>query len=270
MTALDGETPGGASRWSASQRAAEPEPGRAGGGGAEHGEPSRVGRACCPPAILLVGFGALAVTNWSALRSATDSGQALLVVARDRGRVGRTRDPPPTLRGESLGAQRCAQRIRARSRRGARRALLPRREGGRAVPGRRLGPVRTTERRRPPPRPAEPVPAPPVANRFGSRQDRSRDSATPRVARPCSTANPTARSSSDSRASTSSRVPTTSCTSSRVRGRAGPRRRNQPRALCGNQGTQFYAVPAGVDPTAWTVLVWCRTFAVPVAHATPA
>ncbi len=41
-------------------------------------------------------------------------------------------------------------------------------------------------------------------------------------------------------------------------------------ALRGNQGTQFYAVPGGVDPTGWTVLVWCRTFAVPVAHATPA
>jgi hypothetical protein len=40
--------------------------------------------------------------------------------------------------------------------------------------------------------------------------------------------------------------------------------------LRGNRGTQFYDVPAGInleDPR--TVLVWCQTFAVPVANATP-
>ncbi len=40
-------------------------------------------------------------------------------------------------------------------------------------------------------------------------------------------------------------------------------------ALKGNQGTQNYAVPADVDLNApQTVLIWCRGFAVPVAHAT--
>ncbi|MGH8990305.1 MAG: DM13 domain-containing protein, partial [Acidimicrobiia bacterium] len=41
--------------------------------------------------------------------------------------------------------------------------------------------------------------------------------------------------------------------------------------LRGNQGTQFYDVPAGTEigDGSWTVLVWCQRFAVPVAHATP-
>jgi Electron transfer DM13 len=41
--------------------------------------------------------------------------------------------------------------------------------------------------------------------------------------------------------------------------------------LRGNRGTQYYAVPTGVaaDEGAWTVLVWCQTFGVPVAAATP-
>jgi hypothetical protein len=42
--------------------------------------------------------------------------------------------------------------------------------------------------------------------------------------------------------------------------------------LRGNRGTQFYDVPsgAGVDDGPWTLLVWCQTFGVPVANATPA
>jgi len=41
--------------------------------------------------------------------------------------------------------------------------------------------------------------------------------------------------------------------------------------LRGNAGTQYYDAPAGIDLTAgpWTVLVWCQTFGVPVANATP-
>jgi electron transfer DM13 len=41
--------------------------------------------------------------------------------------------------------------------------------------------------------------------------------------------------------------------------------------LRGNRGTQFYDVPAdvNVEDVPWTVLVWCETFAVPVANTTP-
>jgi hypothetical protein len=42
--------------------------------------------------------------------------------------------------------------------------------------------------------------------------------------------------------------------------------------LRGNVGTQFYDVPSDTNPTdgEWTVLVWCRVFAVPIAAAVPA
>jgi Electron transfer DM13 len=41
--------------------------------------------------------------------------------------------------------------------------------------------------------------------------------------------------------------------------------------LRGNQGTQYYEVPVDVNvgQGAWTVLIWCQTFGVPVANATP-
>jgi electron transfer DM13 len=41
--------------------------------------------------------------------------------------------------------------------------------------------------------------------------------------------------------------------------------------LRGNQGTQYYDVPArlAIDEGPWTVLIWCQTFGVPVANSTP-
>jgi hypothetical protein len=41
--------------------------------------------------------------------------------------------------------------------------------------------------------------------------------------------------------------------------------------LRGNQGTQYYEVPREIDigQGEWTVLIWCQTFGVPVANASP-
>ncbi len=41
--------------------------------------------------------------------------------------------------------------------------------------------------------------------------------------------------------------------------------------LRGNRGTQYYEAPVDVDigRGEWTVLIWCQTFGVPVANATP-
>jgi hypothetical protein len=42
-------------------------------------------------------------------------------------------------------------------------------------------------------------------------------------------------------------------------------------SLRGNRGTQFYDAPTAtdIDSGEYTVLVWCETFDVPVANATP-
>ena len=42
--------------------------------------------------------------------------------------------------------------------------------------------------------------------------------------------------------------------------------------LRGNRGSQFYDVGTRPDLGAgeWTVLIWCQTFSVPIANATPA
>jgi hypothetical protein len=42
--------------------------------------------------------------------------------------------------------------------------------------------------------------------------------------------------------------------------------------LRGNRGSQFYDVAPQTDLGAgrWTVLIWCQTFSVPIANATPA
>ena len=41
--------------------------------------------------------------------------------------------------------------------------------------------------------------------------------------------------------------------------------------LRGNRGTQFYDVAGDADLGGgpWTVLIWCETFSVPIANATP-
>jgi hypothetical protein len=50
--------------------------------------------------------------------------------------------------------------------------------------------------------------------------------------------------------------------------RTGPGDGPELDALRGNQGTQYYEVPAGTAPgPGWTVLVWCRAFGVPIANA---
>jgi len=77
---------------------------------------------------------------------------------------------------------------------------------------------------------------------------------------PSSTAAPSSRSTPRS-ATTSCRAPI---------GRTPPTG-SASTTSAGNKGTQCYAVPRGTEVTSglWTVLVWCQTFDVPVAGATP-
>ncbi len=50
--------------------------------------------------------------------------------------------------------------------------------------------------------------------------------------------------------------------------REQPSEGSQIEKLRGNKGTQYYDIPNGREGTDWTVLIWCRTFGVPVANAT--
>jgi hypothetical protein len=76
---------------------------------------------------------------------------------------------------------------------------------------------------------------------------------------------------SDWRRSISNPDRTTTCSWSRERAATTPTAAFASGDLRGNRGTQFYEVPDGADigRGEWTVLIWCQTFGVPVANATP-
>ncbi|MGZ8752466.1 MAG: DM13 domain-containing protein [Acidimicrobiia bacterium] len=239
-------------------------------------EVSRRVAALLPPAILFVGFGALAITNWSALRSATGSGQALLVIAAIAGGwVGlgillRRFVANPWMRSGVLSAfalglvvllvvpyfrdEKVVEEFPGVA--SARVANDQEVAASADVPAAEAAPV-------------EPAPAPssePVRIASGSLTGLGHSaSGTAVLYRQPDGTFVVGLEGIDIQSGPDYFVYVVP-----GGGRQDPDGGTDLGALRGNQGTQFYAVPAGVDPTGATVLVWCRSFAVPVAHATPA
>jgi hypothetical protein len=240
--------------------------------------------AVLPPAILVIGFGALAVTNWSAVRSAAGSGQAVVVVAAivvgwvGLGLLLRRFVANPWARSGVLSLFALALVVLL---------VVPYFRDEKVVerfPGVASGPAANDQEATP--APVDPAPA----------------AAAPAAPAPVATPDPEPAPPAEpvrvASGSLSGLGHLASGTAALYRqpdgsfvvglegidiqsgpdyfvhvvpgaGREDPDGGADLGALRGNQGTQFYAVPAGVDPTGWTVLVWCRAFAVPVAHATP-
>lgn len=270
-------------------------------------DPPRAGvshlAAVLPPAVLVVGFGVLAVTNWSAVRSATGSAQALLVIAAitigwvGLGFVLRRFVADPWVRSGVMSAfavvlvallvvpyfrdEKVVEQFPGvASERVA--------QGSAGEPDAAAVPPVTT------PAPSTPVAPAPVVPPIEAAPVEPAPVVVPEAA-PLPPAEPVRIAAG----SLSGLGQSASGTAALYRqadgtfgvglegidiesgpdyfvhvvpgaGRLDPDGGANLGALRGNQGTRFYAVPAGVDPTGWTVLVWCRAFVVPVAHATPA
>jgi len=263
------------------------------------GAPTRLA-ALLPPAILVVGFGVFAVTNWSAVSSAAGSAQALLVIAAivigwvALGFVLRRFVANPWVRSGVMSAFAVvlvallvAPYFRDEKVVEQFPAVASERVANDAADAPDAAPVPPVASAPAAPAPAEPAPVAPAPT--------EPTPAEPVEAAPAPPAEPVRIAAG----SLSGLGHSASGTAALYRqpdgsfvvglegidiqpgpdyfvyvvpggGRQDPDGGADLGALRGNQGTQFYAVPAGVDPTGWTVLVWCRAFAVPVAHATPA
>lgn len=242
--------------------------------------PGRRVAALLPPAILVVGFGTLAVTNWSAVRSAAGSAQALVVVAALavawvglgvllRRFVGNAWVRSGVLSAVALGLVVVLVVPYFRDEKvveefpGVASARIANEDQPTAaeVPEASVPPV-------PPAPPApepEPAPAEPVRIASGPLGGLGHSaSGTAALYRQPDGSYVVGLEGIDIENGPDYFVHVVPGA-----GRQDPDGGRDLGALRGNQGTQYYAVPAGVDPTGWTVLVWCRTFAVPVAHATP-